>query len=220
MSASEIGCYTKKPWQPLKTDQVGFYGSNVQPLDSVPFYPEPFPMPGFPFESAVIQPGELTDDYQRSARSTAIYPSEACVIYPALGLAGEAGEFAGKVRDYMYPEGLPRGWDPVTEFEKQVFWALDAAATAGAECEKLKKQLRDKNKELDPRFLPALQARIERLTPEQKAELSKEGGDAAWYLANVSADLGLKLSEVFKGNLDKLASRKERGTLSGSGDNR
>lgn len=32
------------------------------------------------------------DEYQRAARKTAIYPEGSRVTYPALGLAGEAGE--------------------------------------------------------------------------------------------------------------------------------
>ena len=40
----------------------------------------------------------MMNDYQRAAASTAIYPSTAAVVYPALGLAGEAGEVANKVK--------------------------------------------------------------------------------------------------------------------------
>jgi len=44
--------------------------------------------------------GQL-DDYQRAAASTAIYKQEHAVIYPALGLAAEAGEVANKVKKIM-----------------------------------------------------------------------------------------------------------------------
>ena len=37
------------------------------------------------------------NEYQKKARSTAIYKAEHMIIYPALKLAGEAGEVAEKV---------------------------------------------------------------------------------------------------------------------------
>ncbi len=38
------------------------------------------------------------DMYQQVAKSTAIYPREQAIIYPTLGLTGEAGEVANKVK--------------------------------------------------------------------------------------------------------------------------
>jgi NTP pyrophosphatase (non-canonical NTP hydrolase) len=44
------------------------------------------------------------DDYQRAARRTAIYDDRHRVIYPALGLASEAGEVAGKIKKVLRDE--------------------------------------------------------------------------------------------------------------------
>ena len=38
------------------------------------------------------------DMYQQVEKSTAIYPREQAIIYPTLGLTGEAGEVANKVK--------------------------------------------------------------------------------------------------------------------------
>ncbi len=43
--------------------------------------------------------------YQQAARRTAIYAAHHRVIYPALGLASEAGEVAGKVKKVLRDEG-------------------------------------------------------------------------------------------------------------------
>ena len=47
-----------------------------------------------------------------------------------------------------------------------------------------------------------------------------ELGDLLWYIANAATELGVPLAAVAEGNIAKLKSRKERGVLGGSGDNR
>jgi hypothetical protein len=47
------------------------------------------------------------DAYQQAARRTAIYEDRHKVIYPALGLASEAGEVAGKVHNAFAISPIP-----------------------------------------------------------------------------------------------------------------
>lgn len=106
------------------------------------------------------------DDYQAAALTTAIYPNRgANFVYPVLGMVGEAGEVA----------------------------------------EKVKKVIRDGNGIL---------------TDPDREKIALELSDVAWYVAVLAAELDYNLSEIFQMNLDKLASRAQRGVLSGSGDNR
>lgn len=55
---------------------------------------------------------------------------------------------------------------------------------------------------------------------EKRKEIGKELGDVCWYLAVLADELGMNLGQVMENNLDKLADRKARGRLGGSGDNR
>lgn len=50
--------------------------------------------------------------------------------------------------------------------------------------------------------------------------LKKELGDCLWFIATICNDFGLNLNDVAKANLEKLLSRKLRGKLNGSGDER
>ena len=102
---------------------------------------------------------EMTfDKYQQIAGGTAIYDEKYKVFYPALGLAGEAGEVANKV----------------------------------------KKLMRD----------------------SVEHDIAGEIGDVLWYVAALCSDLDLSMEDVAIKNINKLHSRKERGVISGSGDNR
>lgn len=105
-------------------------------------------------------------DFQNIVKKTSIYPDQGNnVAYATLGLAGEAGEVADKV----------------------------------------KKLIRDSHGIL---------------TPEKKQEMIKELGDVLWYLAACASELGVDLEEVATLNAKKVEDRKNRGVLSGEGDNR
>ena len=54
----------------------------------------------------------------------------------------------------------------------------------------------------------------------KKIAIASEVGDVLWYCAMMAKEVGVPLNTIMRDNLDKLHSRKERGTLSGSGDDR
>jgi len=58
------------------------------------------------------------------------------------------------------------------------------------------------------------------LSEERRAALAKELGDVLWYAAQLATEAGLELDAIAEANLEKLLSRKERGVLQGSGDDR
>jgi NTP pyrophosphatase (non-canonical NTP hydrolase) len=58
------------------------------------------------------------------------------------------------------------------------------------------------------------------LTEDRRKQLISEVSDCIWYISQLCTELGVTFEEVAHRNLIKLNSRKERGTLTGSGDNR
>lgn len=58
------------------------------------------------------------------------------------------------------------------------------------------------------------------LTDEKREAIKAEIGDTLWYLARVSEEIGTTLAAAASDNITKLADRKARDVLSGSGDNR
>lgn len=80
--------------------------------------------------------------------------------------------------------------------------------------------LSDESGEVLGKFKKLLRDKKGILTDEDKREIAKELGDILWYISSVTHLLGYKLDDIAQMNLDKLSSRKDRGTLQGSGDNR
>lgn len=92
--------------------------------------------------------------------------------------------------------------DPLMD---KTIWAMGIAGEAGEVLEKWKKIVAYKEG---------------KVSKEDKEELKKELGDVVWYIAVLAHSLGLTLEEVMGLNVKKLASRKQRGVIKGSGDNR
>lgn len=90
-------------------------------------------------------------------------------------------------------------------FKDMMHWVLGLNGEAGEVAEKLKKIIRDKQGVL---------------SESDKQDLAKELGDVLWYIAVFANDLGVPLEEIAATNAKKLADRKQRDVLHGSGDNR
>jgi len=58
------------------------------------------------------------------------------------------------------------------------------------------------------------------MTDEEITELRKEAGDVLWQLSGLCRVMGWALEDVAEENLAKLADRKSRGVIDGSGDER
>jgi len=66
------------------------------------------------------------NDYQRLAAETAIYASAHRLLYPALGLAGEAGEVANKIKKMLRDNNFDR--EGVAAELGDVLWYVAALA--------------------------------------------------------------------------------------------
>lgn len=53
-----------------------------------------------------------------------------------------------------------------------------------------------------------------------KEKLTKELGDVLWYVAMIGKQYNISMEEVAVSNIKKLTDRKERGVITGSGDER
>ena len=85
--------------------------------------------------------------------------------------------------------------------------ALGLAGETGEVLEIIKKMIRDKGGVFET-------------TQEDCEKLKKELGDALWYLSALAFYNDIKLEDIAKTNLEKLASRQRRDKIHGSGDNR
>jgi NTP pyrophosphatase (non-canonical NTP hydrolase) len=82
---------------------------------------------------------------------------------------------------------------------------LGLCGEAGEIAEKAKKIIRDKNSDF---------------TQLDTEDLKKELGDVLWHVAVLADYFDITLDAVGEANIQKLASRLQRGVISGSGDNR
>lgn len=134
---------------------------------------------------------ELTlDRYQRDAILSKDCPDNP--FYFALGLTGEAGEVADKLK----------------KFWRDTYYKY-ATETNNANVG---------TKISSDDIVIAAARRM--MTYTDRDAIRKELGDTLWYIAAIADSLGMKLSEVAYQNLSKCKKRVETGTIHGEGDNR
>lgn len=61
---------------------------------------------------------------------------------------------------------------------------------------------------------------VDGFSEEELHNIKSELGDCAWFIAGIADTFGWTLEDVCQDNISKLASRKARGVIDGSGDNR
>jgi NTP pyrophosphatase (non-canonical NTP hydrolase) len=88
---------------------------------------------------------------------------------------------------------------------KLIHAILGLPGEVGEICEKIKKVYRDKQGLFPLDF---------------KDDMRKELGDVLWYVSDLAVQFDIDLQSVADYNIEKLESRKQRGKLNGSGDNR
>lgn len=93
-----------------------------------------------------------------------------------------------------------------------IYTALKGAGEAGEFAEKVGKLMRDDHLDTTNH--------VSMIPTDKREALIKEIGDELWYIAAKCTELRITLEEVARLNIQKLKDRQNRGTLSGSGDNR
>lgn len=162
---------------------------------------------------------EKFDDYQQATKEFALYPKEVGLLYTTCGLLGESSEIAEKVLAHMvsYVHSLePAQLDLFIKAEEaQNFYyltdLLHLVVDTGKKLEKFKKQVR--KGELKLPVIPPL-------TEEQTTAINFESSDALWYISELATSMNTKMADIATMNIEKLSSRKTRGTLHGNGDSR
>lgn len=155
--------------------------------------------------AAYQQPDDL-DEYQSLAASTAVFPR----VYTedqVRQMFHFVAEGFNDPDDALFAiTGCDIALDRFeTEFNRLVYPVLGLVGEAGEIANKLKKVARDNEG---------------RWEPDLTEDYEKEVGDVLWYVAAVATGLKSSLGTIGGKNIAKLFSRKARGVLGGSGDNR
>lgn len=139
------------------------------------------------------------NEYQEAAMGTCM-PSSNNFAYMILNLQGEVGEFCSKVAKAI---------------QKEQF-IVDSNYLCS--CPKMGPFTHEEFKNLSKDEIRKMCDEAAEIIQKHDEELCKECGDILWQLAGLAKVMGWDLESVAQMNLDKLAARKEAGTIAGNGD--
>jgi len=165
-------------------------------------------------------------EYQKKARSTAIYPNIGNnFAYVALGMADEAGELLEKA----YDQNTKR-----SELSKELgdvcWYASQACSEIGASLADITPSKPELATDIGSLVVAAskIAGKAKKairddegvITEEKAKDIEALVGQVLGCVSSYAESLGTTLDKVLEQNIEKLFSRKERGVLKGSGDNR
>ena len=166
------------------------------------------------------------NEYQDTARKTAVYPEGTRVAYPAIGLIGELGELCDSL-EVGSREDIRGEIGDVLWYVANLCCDLDMALT---DCLDLDYQASfDILPRLNPnvikigsvgRLMEATKKYIRDGNESKRETIRAYLGLILRHLQAVCLAQMTTLNDIARENLDKLLSRKKRGVLQGDGDNR
>lgn len=95
------------------------------------------------------------------------------------------------------------------------YMMLNLVGEVGEFASKVAKSIRKDNTVITDNLLD-----LSKVAFDNHMELMHEAGDILWQLSGLCKVMGWNLEDVAQANLNKLASRKQRGVIDGNGDNR
>jgi NTP pyrophosphatase (non-canonical NTP hydrolase) len=175
-------------------------------------------------------------EYQRAARTTAIYPAAATVYYTALGLSGETGELANKVKKIIRGDvTLEQRLDDLKGELGDVLWYVSGLCSdLGLELRTVAEAGKNQASQLGDVYSLVLRlngraGRIAEIADDWRTHgacslrrdlIEEQLFHVINICAHLAVQLGTTLEDQCHDNIKKLFARKEAGTIKGDGDKR
>lgn len=172
-------------------------------------------------------------EYQRSVHQFADYPSamvngnEVKLVYPVFGLVEEIGEAREKLRAVEECDDLPRMTSFMKELGDVCWFCAEILTTLGFEAD-LSRFTDDSSDDFELAYpeISGIMAKAVRdndgiISPEKALIVKEKIEVIVWTVSEMAKKVCMSdLETVMQINYDKLLSRKKRGVIHGSGDDR